>query len=188
MTNQYCTGKTKDRTLGPVDSGIKTCKKARSVFYATMRSKGIDYTEVRQEDINKLKDVVNWYLEETLSTSEGKHPKWVRIAILSLKSKKTPPHLKASLRKRLENYFKKKGMKVNLQEVLQSGSIPSGLKPTQVYGRRQGKPKTCRERLISHFGAKKGESLYKQYGEDACKRFLPKRGAGLLQSEKVRSQ
>ena len=61
MSRQYCTGKSKGTTLGVMDNGVKTCTKARSVFYATMKKQGISYTEVRQEDVEKLDSIVSWY-------------------------------------------------------------------------------------------------------------------------------
>jgi len=67
MTDTYCKGKLK--TYG---EGVPTCPKARSVFYATMRAKKIDYTtapsseEVIQEvEQTKVDEIIQWF-EETL--------------------------------------------------------------------------------------------------------------------------
>lgn len=47
MTGQYCDGETDDTKKDQDVEGYsnKTCKKALSVFYATCKEKGLDYTE-----------------------------------------------------------------------------------------------------------------------------------------------
>jgi len=66
MTKKYCKGK----KLEKGKEGVMTCSKARSVFYATMKSRKIDYTKApTQETIQYLEQleaidvdtVIKWF-------------------------------------------------------------------------------------------------------------------------------
>jgi len=60
MTDQYCDGKTEDTTTGQTAEGYsgKTCQKALSVFYATCKEKGWDYTKPRPKE--RLTERFQW--------------------------------------------------------------------------------------------------------------------------------
>ena len=74
MTKQYCTGKSKDTTSGKDVGGVRTCQKAESVFYATLRKHGWDEKQPRPQRLTEevfsklcddtLGDMVKWYVEE----------------------------------------------------------------------------------------------------------------------------
>ena len=70
MTKKYCKGK-----LDKTQDGVKTCQKALSVFYATLKKKGIDYTKAPTEEtltqLEQLTDVdaiIDWYMENEFRT------------------------------------------------------------------------------------------------------------------------
>ena len=69
MTKKYCKGK-----LDKNQEGIKTCQKALSVFYATMKTKNIDYTKAPTEEtitqLEQLTDIdkmIDWYMNHEFS-------------------------------------------------------------------------------------------------------------------------
>ena len=62
MVKQYCKGKTSsDEKFEFADgSSISGCKKARSVFYATMREHGWDEKKSRPK---ATEETIEWYLQ-----------------------------------------------------------------------------------------------------------------------------
>lgn len=67
ISEKYCN--TRDMS----QDGVKTCKKALQVFYATMKTKNIDYTKEPIEETLKMvehetvdtdiNEVIEWYLK-----------------------------------------------------------------------------------------------------------------------------
>ena len=57
MTKQYCKGK----SLNKKYSGVTTCQKAASVFFATMRKKGIKYSE--SSEWTKMEELLDQFAE-----------------------------------------------------------------------------------------------------------------------------
>ena len=68
MTKQYCKGK-----LDKKYSGVSTCQKAASVFFATMKKKGIKYSESSSWD--EMRHIIDEYFNQPKPKIEESTPK-----------------------------------------------------------------------------------------------------------------
>ncbi len=70
MTKQYCKGKLSYSK----NEGMMTCPKAKSVFYATMKAKGIDYTKApTSETIAFIEECMTWDIDAIVKWFEDEN-------------------------------------------------------------------------------------------------------------------